>query len=134
MKNKILIVDDDIDSAIIQQSISQKLGYYTQIAINGIDAIKFIKQDQPDIILLDIFMPQMDGLETASLIISKYKIPIVVVTAGGNDTIKKIKELGVIFYVQKPIVPNRLQKEINRCIKYYENKETNRCVNENKEI
>ncbi len=134
MKNKILIVDDDIDSAIIQQSISQKLGYYTQIAINGIDAIKFIKQDPPDLILLDIFMPQMDGLETASLIKSKYKIPIVVVTAGGNDTIKKIKELGVIFYVQKPIVPNRLQKEINRCIKYYENKEINRCGNENKEI
>ena len=62
MKNKILIVDDDVDSATIQQSISQKLGYYTQIAINGLDAIKFIKQDPPDLILLDIFMPQMDGL------------------------------------------------------------------------
>lgn len=123
MKNKILIVDDDIDSSTIQQSVAQKLGYYTQIAINGIDAIKFIKQDPPDIILLDIFMPQMDGFETASLIEKKYKIPIIVVTAGGNETIKRIKELGIIFYVQKPIIPNRLQKEINKCIKFYENKE-----------
>ena len=68
MKNKILIVDDDIDSLIIQQSITQKLGYYTQIAINGLDAIKFIKQDLPDIILLDIFMPEMDGYETIKYI------------------------------------------------------------------
>jgi CheY-like chemotaxis protein len=122
MKNKILIVDDDVDSSIIQQSIAQKLGFYTQIAINGIDAVKFIKQDPPDLILLDIFMPQMDGFETISLINKKYKIPIIIVTAGGNEVIKKIKELGVIFYIQKPIIPNKLQKEITKCIKYhYEN-------------
>lgn len=122
MKNKILIVDDDVDSSIIQQSIVQKLGYYTQIAINGIDAIKFIKQDPPDIILLDIFMPQMDGYETIKYISENYKIPIIVVTAGGNLAIKKIKEMGILFFIQKPIVPNRLQKEINKCIKFYENK------------
>ena len=118
--NKILIVDDDVDSAIIQQSIAQKLGFYTQIAINGIDAIKFIKQDRPDLILLDIFMPQMDGFETISFIQEKYKIPIVVVTAGGNAAIKKIKELGIIFYIQKPIIPTKLQKEISKCIKHEE--------------
>jgi two-component system, sensor histidine kinase and response regulator len=120
MKNKVLIVDDDTDSTIIQQSIAQKLGYYTQIAINGLDAIKFIKHDPPDLILLDIFMPQMDGFETISLINKKYKIPTIVVTAGGNEAIKRIKEMGVLFYVQKPIVPTKLQKEINKCVKYYE--------------
>lgn len=123
MKNKILIVDDDIDSAIIQQSISQKLGYYTQIAINGIDAIKFIKQDTPDLILLDIFMPEMDGFETIKLITNKFNIPIVVVTAGGNEAIKKIKDLGILFFIQKPIVATKLQKEISKCIKYYEKTE-----------
>jgi len=122
MKNKILIVDDDVDSLIIQQSIIQKVGYYTQIAINGLDAIKYIKQDPPDLILLDIFMPQMDGYETIKYIKENYNIPIVVVTAGGNQSIKKIKEMGIIFYVQKPIIPNKLQKEINSCIKFYENK------------
>ena len=122
MKNKILIVDDDVDSSIIQQSITQKLGYYTQIAINGLDAIKFIKQDTPDIILLDIFMPQMDGYETIEYIQENFNIPIIIVTAGGNQIVKKIKEMGILFYVQKPIVPNKLQKEINRCIKYYEDK------------
>jgi len=122
MKNKILIVDDDVDSSIIQQSIAQKLGYYTQIAINGIDGIKFIKQDPPDIILLDIFMPEMDGFETIKYIADNFGIPIVVVTAGGNPCIKKIKEMGILFYVQKPIVPNKLQREINKCAKYYETK------------
>jgi CheY-like chemotaxis protein len=123
MKNKILIIDDDVDSLKLQQSITQKLGYYTQIAINGIDAIKFIKQDPPDLILLDIFMPEMDGFETITLINEKYKIPIIIVTAGGEDTIKKIEDLGIIFFVQKPIIPNKLQKEISKCIKYYEDKE-----------
>jgi CheY-like chemotaxis protein len=119
MKNKILIVDDDIDSSIIQQSIIQKLGYYTQIAINGIDAVKFIKQDPPDLILLDIFMPQMDGYETIKYINDTFKIPIIVVTAGGDETIQKIKNFGILFYVQKPIIPNRLQKEISKCINFY---------------
>ena len=123
MKNKLLIVDDDVDSATIQQSIAQKLGYYTQIAINGLDAIKFIKQDPPDLILLDIFMPQMDGYETIEYVSKNFSIPIIVVTAGGNHCIRRIKEMNVLFYVQKPIVPNKLLKEINKCLKYYENKE-----------
>jgi len=122
MKNKILIVDDDINSTIIQQSIAQKLGYYTQIAINGIDAIKNIKEDKPDLILLDIFMPQMDGYETIKYIQNKFDIPILVVTAGGKQTIKKIKNMGIIFYVLKPIEPNKFQKEIDKCFKFYNNK------------
>ena len=122
MKNKILIVDDDIDSTIIQQSIAQKLGYYTQIAINGIDAIKYIKEDLPDLILLDIFMPQMDGYDTIKYIKEKYNIPIIVVTAGGNQAIKKIKNMGIMFYVQKPIIPNKFQQEISKCLNFYENK------------
>jgi CheY-like chemotaxis protein len=124
MKNKILIVDDSVDSSIIQQSVVQKLGYYTQIAINGIDAIKFIKQDTPDIIMLDIFMSEMDGYETIKYIQDNFdNIPIIVVTAGGNSCIKKIKEMGILFYIQKPIIPNKLQKEINKCLEYYKKNE-----------
>jgi len=120
MKNKVLIVDDDINSCIIQQSIIQKLGYYTQIAINGVDAIRYINEDTPDLILLDIFMPGMDGYQTIEYIRKKFNIPIVVVTAGGNSTIKKIKENGILFYIQKPIIPNKLQLEINKCLTFYE--------------
>lgn len=115
--NKILIVDDDSDSLMLQQTIVQRLGYYTQIAINGLDAIKMIKEDSPDIILLDIFMPQMDGFETLKLIQEKYDIPIIIVTAGGPKTINKIKEMNVKYYIQKPISPTKLQKEIDRCAK-----------------
>jgi len=122
MKNKILIVDDSVDSSIIQQSVVQKLGYYTQIAINGLDAVKFIKQDQPDLIMLDIFMPEMDGYETIKYVQDNFDIPIIVVTAGGNNCIKKIKEMGILFYIQKPIIPNKLQKEINKCLEYHKNK------------
>lgn len=121
MENKILIVDDDVNSSTIQQSILQNLGFYTQTAINGIDAIKSLKQDKPDLILLDIFMPEMDGYESINYIQENFNIPIIVITAGGNDIIKKIKDLGILFYIQKPITQTKISNEINKCIKYYEN-------------
>ena len=116
-KNKILIVDDDSDSLTLQQAIVQRLGFYTQVAVNGMDAIKFIKQDAPDLILLDIFMPQMDGFETLKVIQEKYHIPVVIVTAGGNQTINKLKEKGMTCFIQKPITPTKLQREIFKCLK-----------------
>jgi len=120
MYNKILIVDDDSDSLMLQQTIVQRLGFYTQIAVNGLDAINMIKEDIPDIILLDIFMPQMDGFETLKILQEKYKIPVIIVTAGGSKTINKLKEMNIRFHIQKPINPTRLQKEINKCLKLIE--------------
>ena len=117
MYNKILIVDDDSDSLNMQQAIVQRLGFYSQVAINGIDAIRIIKENAPDLILLDIFMPQMDGYETAKLIKEKYKIPIIIITAGGNQAINKIKEMGLPYFIQKPITPSKLQREVMKCLK-----------------
>ena len=116
MHNKILIVDDDSDSLMLQQTIVQRLGFYSQIAVNGLDAIKMVKEDKPDIILLDIFMPQMDGFETLKILQEKYDIPVIIVTAGGAKTINKLKEMNIKFHIQKPINPTRLQKEINKCL------------------
>jgi len=116
MYNKILIVDDDSDSLMLQQTIVQRLGFYTQIAVNGLDAINMVKEDKPDIILLDIFMPQMDGFETLKILQEKYQIPVIIVTAGGSKTINKLKEMNIRFHIQKPINPTRLQKEINKCL------------------
>jgi len=120
MYNKILIVDDDSDSLMLQQTIIQRLGFYTQIAVNGLDAINMIKSDIPDIILLDIFMPQMDGFETLKILQEQYNIPVIIVTAGGAKTINKLKEMNIRFYIQKPINPTKLQKEINKCLKIIE--------------
>jgi|AntAceMinimDraft_17_1070374.scaffolds.fasta_scaffold361906_2 CheY-like chemotaxis protein len=118
MNNKILIVDDDSDSLILQQTILQRLGYYTQLAVNGLDAMKIIMEDKPDIILLDIFMPQMDGFETISILQKKHpEIPVIIVTAGGAKIINKLKEMGIHYHIQKPISPTKLQKEIAKCVK-----------------
>ncbi len=117
MNNKILIVDDDSSSLMLQQTILQRLGFYTQISVNGLDAIKIIKQDIPDVILLDIFMPQMDGFETLSVLQKNHSnIPIIIVTAGGAKTIKKLKEMNVKFYIQKPITPTKLQSVLSKCL------------------
>lgn len=116
MKNKVLIVDDDIDSTIILQTMAQNLGFYTQVAINGIDAINYIKEDTPDLVLLDIFMPQMDGYETIDYIKKEFDLPIIVVTAGGSETINKIKNKGIKNYIQKPIDPKKFHREIDNCL------------------
>lgn len=120
MNNKVLIVDDNSDSLMLQQTIVQRLGFYTQTAVNGLDAISTIKKDKPDIILLDIFMPQLDGFETLKILKEELNIPVIVVTAGGNKTINKLIEMGIRFYIQKPIIPTKLQKEINKCLNVIE--------------
>lgn len=117
MNNKILIVDDDSDSLMLEQTVVQRLGFYSQIAINGLDAIKMIKEDEPDIILLDIFMPQMDGFETLEFLNNEYNIPVIIITAGGSKTINKLKAMNIHHHIQKPITPTKLQKEIDKCIK-----------------
>ena len=128
MKNKILIVDDDTESCILQQAVTQRMGFYTQLAVNGIEAINVIKEDQPDMVLLDIFMPQMDGFETAKLIHDKFNIPIIIITAGGNQSINKIKEmqLGITHFVQKPINPTLLQHEIVKCVNEIKQRKINK--------
>ena len=115
IKNKILIVDDDSDSLLLIQTIIQRLGFYTLTAVNGLDAINIIKQEslKPDLIILDIFMPQMDGFETLTYIKKNFKdIPILILSAGGSDTLNKVKDLGAKYFVQKPINQNKLQKSI----------------------
>lgn len=123
MSNKILIVDDEPICLKLQESITQKLGYYTQTAINGIDAINMIKKDQPDLIMLDLFMPEMDGFQTLKYLQNKFEnIPIIVITAADIESIGKTKELGVNFYLQKPITPIKLQNEIEKCFEFYKHK------------
>ncbi len=114
--NKMLIVDDDSNSLYLEQIIAQRLGFYTKVAVNGLDAIKIINDDVPDIILLDIFMPQMDGFETLTLLREKYNIPTIIITAGGSQTIKKLNQKNVKYHIQKPITPTKLQKELTKYI------------------
>ena len=73
---KILIVDDDVSLVQLSQLILEDMGYGVRGAVNGVQALVMIAEDMPDLILLDVMMPQMNGLEVCRRIRHLYMPPI----------------------------------------------------------
>jgi two-component system alkaline phosphatase synthesis response regulator PhoP len=106
-----MIVDDtEMNIVILVEALQDD--YELIIAINGLDAIELLEDQKPDLILLDIMMPEMDGFELYHQI-KEHKgfkdIPIIFLTAksGETDEIKGL-DLGASDYIQKPISPKKL--------------------------
>jgi PAS domain S-box-containing protein len=106
-KNNILIVDDNPDNLSVLFDYLRQAHFKVLIAENGESALKRIKYLKPDIILLDIMMPGMDGFETCRWIKANEDskdIPVIFMSAL-NDTVDKVKgfELGAVDYITKPV-------------------------------
>ncbi len=120
-KLKILSVDD---SKLIQLSIKNILepaGYKVILAYSGEDAIKLAKSNNPDIILLDITMPGMDGVQTCITLKTDPKtasIPIIMVTSASlGAEVDKAFAAGAQGYIIKPINAERLESKIAEILK-----------------
>ena len=114
---KILIVDDDPDIIeILTYNLSNE-GYNVKSASNGIEALKKAKKFIPDIILLDVMMPEMDGIEACSNlreIESLSKSMIIFLSARGEDfTQIAAFDAGADDYINKPVKPKILLKKIS---------------------
>ena len=114
---KILIVDDDPDIIeILSYNLSNE-GYNVKSAVNGVEALKKAKKFIPDIILLDVMMPEMDGIEAcANLreIESLSKSMIIFLSARGEDfTQIAAFDAGADDYINKPVKPKILLKKIS---------------------
>jgi len=103
---KILVVDDEPAICNMLKKFLTKKGYKADIALSGEEAVKKVKKDKPHVVLLDIKMPGMDGVEVLKKIkeIDK-KIPIVImVTAVADDELGRIcLEMGAVDYITKPL-------------------------------
>jgi len=100
---KVLVIDDDKTlSGLIKQAMT-KAGYKVAIANNGIEGLQQVLTDPPDIVILDVMMPRMDGWETCQRIRQSSKVPIIMLTAKDqvNDKVRGF-ELGVDDYMTKP--------------------------------
>ena len=118
---KILIVDDDPDIIeILTYNLSNE-GYNVKSAVNGVEAIKKAKKFIPDIILLDVMMPEMDGIEACSNlreIESLSKSMIIFLSARGEDfTQIAAFDAGADDYINKPVKPKILLKKISSIAK-----------------
>ena len=114
---KILIVDDDPDiREILTYNLSNE-GYNVKSAVNGVEALKKAKKFIPDIILLDVMMPEMDGIEACSQlreIESLSKSMVIFLSARGEDfTQIAAFDAGADDYINKPVKPKILLKKIS---------------------
>ena len=128
-QGKILIIDDDITNSKLLEKILKKLDHETEIANNGSSALSLIKNDKFDLILLDIIMPDINGIEMLQKIKENdnyYDTPIIMLTALDDlESIVDCINLGATDYITKPIDKILLNARINNCLekKSYRDKE-----------
>ena len=116
MADKLLIVDDEADTLRLVSLMLERQGYEVSMAEDGQSALEKIKADQPDLILLDVMMPDMDGFEVARILRKDPKtenIPIIMFTAKTQveDKITGL-ESGADVYLTKPTQPRELFAQV----------------------
>ncbi|MBW1802954.1 MAG: response regulator [Deltaproteobacteria bacterium] len=108
-QKKVLIIDDD---AKLRRLLEEYLGSYDFQVLtleDGTDALNTIKAQSPDMVILDIMMPKMDGLEVLKVIRAGHKVPVIMLTARGEDADRIVGlELGADDYLPKPFNPREL--------------------------
>ena len=132
-ENKILIVDDDDDIRHLLKYNLEKSGFITNIAANGLECLEMVKSYNPDLILLDVMMPGMDGIEVCERIKSdpqNKNIFICFLTARSEDYSQIAGlEAGGDDYVSKPIKPKVLVSRINAILRRKSNEEPKEIKN-----
>lgn len=113
---RILIVDDTLQNIQVLGTVLREKGYQLNVAQNGKQALDMVHKVQPDLILLDVMMPEMDGHETCQHLKADPKtaeIPVIFLTAKvETDDIVKGFELGAIDYVTKPFNATELLRRV----------------------
>jgi len=120
-RGKVLVVDDEEYIQHILNFSFGAEGYEVITAANGEEAVNIARSEKPDIIVLDIMMPKMDGYEACKQIKADPQtqdIPVILLTAKGREVDRKLgAEAGADDYVVKPFSPGRLIERVEGCIK-----------------
>ena len=130
MSASILVVDDEEAIVSSLSSILQDEGYEVSVAKSGAEALKTYMADPPDLMLLDIWMPEMDGLETLRRI--KEIVPnaqIMVMSGHGSiETAVKAIKLGAYDYIEKPLSLENVTLRVKHALEQYRLEEENRSL------
>jgi two-component system, OmpR family, response regulator VicR len=109
LEKKILVVDDEKPIADILQFNLKKEGYAVYCAYDGNQALEMVEEINPDLLLLDIMLPNRDGMEVCREVRKKYEMPIIMLTAKDSEIDKVLGlELGADDYVTKPFSTREL--------------------------
>lgn len=118
MKKKILIAEDNRDLVTLLKTYLESKDYEVLTAFDGIETLELVKEDKPDLILLDIMMPRMDGYTTLKELRGNRKtrdVPVIIITAKGQ--MRDIVEMeGVSDYIVKPFEYEDLLQRIKQIL------------------
>jgi two-component system cell cycle response regulator DivK len=120
MKKKILIVEDNSDSREILGLFVTKIGYQPIKACNSKEAITYAEAERPDLIFMDMDLPDADGIKTTAILKQNPKtshIPVVALTAWLSELWReKALKVGIVDYQLKPVSPQTLKQTIEKFI------------------
>ncbi len=123
-KHKVLIVDDEPDILELMEYNLKKENYIVFRANNGKEAIQIAKKENPDLIILDIMMPELDGIETCRMLrnLPEFKRTLIAFLTARNEDYSQIAgfDVGADDYITKPIKPRVLISRINALFRRYE--------------
>lgn len=135
MDKKILVVDDEKPIADILQFNLKKEGYDVYCAYDGKRALEMVEEIKPDLILLDIMLPQRDGMEVCREVRKKYEMPIIMLTAKDSEIDKVLGlELGADDYVTKPFSSRELIARVKANLRRHQHTQNHSEEEETNEI
>ena len=114
----VLTVDDDPRILRLVKSCLEPAGYQVRAASNGAEAVQFVMEHHPDLLLLDVMMPKLDGFSVCEQVRSFSDMPIIVVTGAGaeDDTVRGF-DLGADDYLMKPFSPRELVARVKAVLR-----------------
>ncbi|MDD4835444.1 MAG: response regulator transcription factor [Lutispora sp.] len=114
----ILIADDNKQITSILEEYAKKEGFVPKVALDGCEAIELFHKLQPDIVLLDVMMPKMDGFEVCREIRKTSNVPIIMITARGEDFEKIMGlDIGADDYIVKPFSPGEVMARVRAILR-----------------
>ena len=117
MAKRILLVDDDENILSLERTILEQKGFVITTAAGGAEALKILGEEDFDLVLLDVMMPEIDGFTVCRRIKEEPRtkeIPVIFLTAkGGGEALAEGFESGAIMYINKPFTANKLLTIVN---------------------
>jgi len=117
-KCKVLVVDDDRHIVDLVRLYLERDGYQVLVAYDGLEALRLARQKRPDLIVLDLLLPEVDGLDVCRILQAESRVPIIMLTAKTTEEDKLIGlEMGADDYVTKPFSPRELVARVRAVLR-----------------
>ena len=120
LKKKILVIDDSSTNIVLLNAVLIQNGYEVITAFNAKEAFYHLEKETPDLILLDLLMPEISGFDLLEHLKKndKFKsVPVVIVSAIGNkENIELTREMGAVSFISKPIDVDQLLETVSRLL------------------